>query len=189
MRCSAENPLRIRAVQIHTDSTSCYLSLPLFFFKPPIKSEEPNYLPVCLEMQSLLQHSSLFYGAAAFCSSHVSTWLSVWGKLRLSGMQEFILSCWTLNLATVNNFLFCVMLTNELSSASSENSAGACRLQQEIWARWSSFCKKKNLYTTYYSVEIFFFFNGAHRLIVSAAENNQLLSCGDSFQMRTPGLL
>lgn len=93
---------------------------------PPLNQKNLNYLPICLEMQSLLQHSSLFYGAAAFCSSHasvLSTRLSVWGKLRLSGMQEFILSCWTLNLATVNNFLFCVMLTNELSSASSENSA------------------------------------------------------------------
>lgn len=103
-------------------------------------------------------------------------------------MQEFILSCWTLNLATVNNFLFCVMLTNELSSASSENCPvrAACSRKSELGEAHSA---RKRTFIQLIIVWRFFFFNGAHRLIVSAAENNQLLSCGDSFQMRTPGLL
>lgn len=122
----------------HTDLTFCHPSLAflllllLLLHKPPHKSGEAEFCSVCLDMQRLLQHSSLFYstGGPSFSScASFSPHLSA-GALRYAGAHSFMSDT---ELSHCEQFLFGSMLTNELSSASSEKSSqsGICNRKPE----------------------------------------------------------
>lgn len=143
----------------HTNHTDLTFSHPSWVcFINHCKSEGADSCTVCLDMQNLLQHSSFLQyrwpSIFPFCAPflpHLTAWGQL-GALRYVGAHSFMSDT---ELSHCEQFLFGSMLTNELSSASSEKSfhSSVRSRKSELHARLA-LQEKKNLHTTCKIIQI-----------------------------------